>query len=259
MKPNANRNKVILALKKAIVSTFDDAKWRELGYLTDSIDMISGHPRLLRSLYWGDDDYEGCVLTVIPRIIGDDSEKLEIVEEFIGLEKWLKNNDPILFAELYGTGEMAVPLEDIEVAANRLDIMELNRHAARIRQSIRDDPEQAIGSAKELIESILKAVLKIEGEHAGEDIPTLLRRAQRELDLDPRTVGDDAPGKDTIRRTLSNLGQIVVGVAEVRNLYGTGHGRHRSRELEIAHARLIVNAAVTLATFLVEIAHERGL
>lgn len=259
MKSDANKNKVIIALKKAIVSTFDDAKWRELGYLTDSIDIISGHPRLLRSLYWGDDDYEGCVLTVIPRIIGVDSEKLEIIEKYIGLEKWLKDNDPILFAELYGTGEVAVPLEDIEVAANRLDIMELNRHAARIRQSIRDDPEQAIGSAKELIESIFKAVLKIEGEHAGEDIPALLKRAQKELDLDPRTVGDDVPGKDTIRRTLSNLGQIVVGVAEVRNLYGTGHGRHRSRELEIAHARLVVNAAVTLATFLVEIAHERGL
>ncbi len=57
MKIDANHNKAILALKRAIVATFDDAKWRELGYLTDSIEMISGHPRLLRSLYWGDDDY----------------------------------------------------------------------------------------------------------------------------------------------------------------------------------------------------------
>lgn len=259
MKPDANRNKAILALKKAIIATFDDAKWRELGYLTDSINIVSGHPRLLRSLHWGDDDYEGCVLTVIPQIIGDDSEKLEIVERFVGLEDWLRNNDTTLFAELYGTGDMVVPLEDVEEVANRLDIVELNKHAARIRRSIREDPEQAIGSAKELLESVLKAILNIEGEHAGDDIPTLLRRAQRELELDPRNIGEDVPGRETIRRTLSNLGQIVIGVAEVRNLYGTGHGRHRTRELEIAHARLVVNAAVTIATFLVEIAHERGI
>ena len=89
------------------------------------------------------------------------------------------------------------------------------------------------------------------------DVQLLLRRAQKELDLDPSAVGDDVPGGDTIKRTLSNLGQIVVGVAEVRNLYGTGHGRHRSRELEIAHARLVVNAAVTIGTFFVELVRER--
>ncbi len=71
-------------------------------------------------------------------------------------------------------------------------------------------------------------------------------------------VSEDAPGRDTIRRTLSNLGQVVIGVAEVRKLYGTGHGnRYQLRELEIAHARLVVNAAVTIATFLMEIARER--
>lgn len=259
MKLDADRNKVILVLKRAIASTFDDGKWRELGYLTDSIDIISNHPRLLRSLYWGDDDYEGCVITVIPRILGANFEKLEIVENFVGLENWLRQNDTILHSELYGTGDIAVPLEDVEEVANRMDIVELNRHAARIRRSIREDPEQALGSAKELLESVLKSVLNIEGERAGGDIPSLLRQAQRELDLDPRVVGEDVPGKDTIRRTLSNLGQIVIGVAEVRNLYGTGHGRHRSRELEVVHSRLVVNAAITLATFFVELSHERGI
>lgn len=258
MKPDANRNRIIIALKKAIVSSFDDANWRELGYLTDTIDMIQGDRRLLRSLQWGDDDYEGRVITMIPRILGENFEKLEIIEEYVGLENWLKNHDAPLFAELYGTGDTPVPLEDVEGVASRLDVIEINRHAARIRHSLRDDPEQALGSAKELLESVLKAVLNVEGERAGDDIPTLLRQAQRELDLDPKAVGEDVPGKETIRRTLSNLGQVVIGVAEVRNLYGTGHGRHKSRELEIAHARLVVNAAVTLATFLAELAHERG-
>jgi len=257
MKTNVNYNRAILALKRAIVATFDDGKWRELGYLTDSIEMISGHPRLLRSLHWGDDDYEGNVLAVLPRIIGNDPGKLRAVEEFVGLDQWLKENDLALRAEIYDAGEM-VSLEEVEQAAKHLDIVELNKHAARIRNGIRDDPEQAIGSAKELLETTLKAVLRIEGERSADDISALLKRAQKELDLDPKAVTDDTPGKETIKRVLSSLGQIVAGVAEVRNLYGTGHGRHRSRALEIAHARLVVNAAITIATFILEVANERS-
>ena len=60
-----------------------------------------------------------------------------------------------------------------------------------------------------------------------------------------------------MRRTLSNLGQVVLGVAEIQTLYGTGHGRIKSRELEIAHARLVVNAAVSIATFFAEVWQDR--
>jgi hypothetical protein len=79
MRPNVNRNKVILALKRAIEATFDDGTWRELGYLTDSIEIIEGHSRLLRSLYWGDPDYDGNILQVLPKILGQNFENIEIV------------------------------------------------------------------------------------------------------------------------------------------------------------------------------------
>lgn len=79
-----------------------------------------------------------------------------------------------------------------------------------------------------------------------------MKRVQKKLKLDPAAAGGQT-GAETIRRTLSNLGQVVVGVAEVRNLFGTGHGRSRAAELERAQAKLVVNAAVTLATFLTDI------
>jgi len=129
VKANPNPNKVILALKRAIVATFDDGKWRELGYLTDSIEVISGHGRLLRSLYWNDDDYPGNVLAVLPRVIQDDPEKLRVVEEFVNLEEWLRENDPTLHGEVYEGA--VVPLDEVEAAACTLDIVELNKHAAR--------------------------------------------------------------------------------------------------------------------------------
>ncbi|MHB9035145.1 MAG: abortive infection family protein [Armatimonadota bacterium] len=257
MRTNADHNKAILALKRAIIATFNDSKWRELGYLTDSIEVITGHPRLLRSLQWGDEDYEGNVLEVLPWIIGNDSVKLRTTEDFVGLQQWLKENDENFYADLYDA-RVTVPLDEVEQAAKHFDAAELNKHAGRIRHGIKNDPEQAIGSAKEMLETTLKTVLGIEGERTDADISALLKQAREKLDLDPRTVAAEAPGREAIKRTLSSLGQIITGVAEVRNLYGTGHGRHRSRELEIAHARLVVNAAVTIATFLLEVAHERG-
>jgi hypothetical protein len=257
LRTEASKNRALIALKRAVTATFDDGRWRELGYLTDQIELVEGHARLLRSLRWGDDDYDSCVMQVLPVVVGRNFERLEEVADFVGLEAWLRNKDPALYAELYGGGEV-VPLSHVEEAARTRDLNELNRHAARIRRGIADDPSQAIGSAKELLETVLKSVVGDHGEHSSDDIPVLLRRAQRELDLDPSSPDRGVPGADVIRRTISNLGQVVVGVAEVRNLYGTGHGRSRARELNIAHARLVVNAALTLATFLLEVWQERN-
>jgi hypothetical protein len=244
----AIRNKKIVALQRAIVALFDDGRWRELGYLTNSIDAIQSHSRLLRSLSWGDDDYPGCVFQILPRVLGPNDVNMSVVENFVGLEAWLRENDPRLHSELYG--DPTIPLEQVEAASTVLDVSELNRHAARIRRGIQEDPEQALGSAKELLESVLRTILEDHAAKPYEDIPALLKRAQQKLGLDPKSA---QPGAETLRRTLSNLGQVVVGVAELRTLYGTGHGRSKVPELEIAHVRLTVNAAISVASFLVEV------
>jgi hypothetical protein len=58
-------------------------------------------------------------------------------------------------------------------------------------------------------------------------------------------------GSDIIKRLLSNLGTIGNGLAELRGLYGTGHGKHaKTGGLTARHAKLAVGAATTLATFL---------
>ncbi len=247
---NANHNKIVIALQRCIVDTFDESKWTELGYLTDKNTLVSAHPRLLRSLFWGDNDYGGHVFNIIPQIIEGGREQLRIVEEYVGLDEWLKNADANLHAELYDVNEVQA-LSVVEEIAVQTNILEFSKHVTRIRSGIRSDPEQALGSAKELLESVLKAIIGLEGERSNKDIHVLLKEAMRKLDLDAQQR--DVPGKDTIKRTLNNLTQIVVGIAEIRNLYGTGHGRYKSKELQIAHVRLVVNAAVAVASFLIEI------
>ncbi|TAE73026.1 MAG: hypothetical protein EAZ84_13545 [Verrucomicrobia bacterium] len=58
-------------------------------------------------------------------------------------------------------------------------------------------------------------------------------------------------------RILSNLSTVGHGLAELRRLYGTGHGQHGSTSgLTPRHAKLAAGAAATLAIFLFE-THEQ--
>jgi hypothetical protein len=82
-------------------------------------------------------------------------------------------------------------------------------YAARIRYGIAEDPARAIGSAKEPLETVLKTVIGDHGHKSRDDIPELPKKAQAQLDPDPKS----ASGSETLRRTLSNRGQVVHGVA----------------------------------------------
>jgi hypothetical protein len=70
-RPNGRQ---LVALKNRIVSCFTESHWRELGALTETMDMINCHHRLLRSLSWKDSDYDGHALDIINRIIESSPE-----------------------------------------------------------------------------------------------------------------------------------------------------------------------------------------
>ena len=75
--------KAALALRERIVSNFEFEHWEEVGLLTGLSDQISKHPRLLRSLHWGDEDYSGNVLNILRQIADKDSSALSIIDDYI--------------------------------------------------------------------------------------------------------------------------------------------------------------------------------
>ncbi|MCU1500486.1 MAG: hypothetical protein JWM47_4439 [Acidimicrobiales bacterium] len=75
--------KRILALRDRVVADFDAGDWEEIGMLTGHSDLISKHPRLLRSLAWGDEDYAGNVLAIIKRIAEQDADSFVIFENHV--------------------------------------------------------------------------------------------------------------------------------------------------------------------------------
>jgi hypothetical protein len=154
----------------------------------------------------------------------------------------------------------ATHLAEIAAAAAHLNVPELQLQLDRLRNAVDDDPGLAIGTAKELIETVCKTILTECGVayNDSDEVPKLVKETRKQLELLPEQVPAAAKGADTIRTLLSNLAAVASGLAELRNLYGTGHGRGgRGKGLSARHARLAVGAASTLAMFLMETHAER--
>lgn len=143
-----------------------------------------------------------------------------------------------------------------------LDTAHLAVHVERINSAAANDPALAIGSTKELVESTLKTILVGMGvpyEDRKEDVAALLKKVQKALDLVPSEIEGAKRGSEIIRKVLSNLGAIAIGIAELRNLYGTGHGRAGgSSGLTPRHSRLVVGAGAALCSFLLETYEHRS-
>jgi hypothetical protein len=81
--------------------------------------------------------------------------------------------------------------------------------------------------------------------------PELTRRAQKALGLHPEAVSPAQAGFDAIKRLLGALSTVAAGVDEVRNQYGTGHGRAKKVSgLKPRHARLVVRSAAYVGILL---------
>ena len=159
-------------------------------------------------------------------------------------------------AEL-GTG---ASLEDLRKSLSDGGTSYIARQITRMESSIYDDPDLAIGTAKELVETVCHTVLsqrKIEAA-VTLDLPQLVKQTAKALKLTPNDIEDREASAETIRRLLGNLCAITASLAELRNKFGTGHGKSVDvKGLSSRHAKLAVGAASTLALFIHETHQEQ--
>ena len=116
-----------------------------------------------------------------------------------------------------------------------------------------ENPTEAIGKSKELIESCCKTILerlKVEIDKKW-DIVRLVDETVKLLKITPRNIPEAVPEATAIKTILGNLKNIAVNVATLRNAYGSGHGKTASyKGLEPRHAKLAVGSSITLVNFL---------
>lgn len=231
-------------------------------------DWIFTDPRL--KLASGPDDalLEFLVQMVHPVVRPDAAESAEIVRALNDLlrpDGWRLapsgdiSGRPIYAPLRLGEGGGAV-LRLAHEAATRIDSAYISRQVTRMEEAIESDPELAIGTAKDFVEAICKTVLDglNESYAKNDDLPALVKKTTKALRVSRDDIDDTTPAAETIRRMLSSLAQIAQGTAELRNAYGTGHGRSGKTVsgLQSRHARLAVGAAETLGVFLFD-SYER--
>lgn len=115
------------------------------------------------------------------------------------------------------------------------------------------NPTEAIGKAKELIESCCETILERNGITPNKDwkLNQLVDETMKLLEITPKHIPDTAKEATAIKAILGSLRGIATNIAIIRNAYGSGHGKNASyKGLQERHAKLAIGSSVTLVNFL---------
>jgi hypothetical protein len=128
----------------------------------------------------------------------------------------------------------------------------VNKQIRLMNNSIESNPHLALGISKELIETCCKHILN-EAEieiNKDWDIAKLVKETNKQIDLIPFEVENIELAKTSIAKILSGFSNIVHGITELRNSFGTGHGHlPEFKTLDVMYIKLAVSASSELAIF----------
>jgi hypothetical protein len=212
---------------------------------------------------------------------------LRLVAAILDLPRWLQVHEPDLFKLIYADPDAVsaassqvtlkgrhpdsahsdgslhrstldeVTAHAVESAAVRLQVQEMRRQIERIRRDHDDDPEAAVGQAKELVETVCKTILGMAGSDADGDpvrFPRLVKQTLLRLEVDPSQIGvsGDPVQLRAAQQLMGGVSSLLHGVDELRNARGTGHGRSGAPSIDPSVARLAVGVVLPAVTYLVE-------
>jgi hypothetical protein len=157
-------------------------------------------------------------------------------------------------------GYRVLPTAKTPLVSQQKHLMAINSQSvmddwSRMLAAAETDPEDAITAARAVVESTCKSVLE-ELQIPYEDkwsFGRLYKETARALQLSPRGYREQV-----FKQILGGMFSVTNGLAEVRNAFGDAHGKgKRPVRATPRHARLAVNAAGTLAVFLLETLEAR--
>lgn len=76
------------------VENFTGGDWLALGQLTGYLSVVQDHPRLLRSLSFGDEDYAACAAEVLGRIFEQSEAAIDDVVDQYDIDLWYEQKYP---------------------------------------------------------------------------------------------------------------------------------------------------------------------
>ena len=133
-------------------------------------------------------------------------------------------------------------------------LVHIEEHVKGIEQAVVENPGLVFDLAKTLIESTCRTVLKERSLSYSrkDDLPKLLKFVTDDLSFLPSTASDAVEVHESLKRTLSGLKTIILGICELRNNCGfASHGSDSARpRMEGIQALLAAEAADTVVGFL---------
>jgi AbiJ N-terminal domain 5/Abortive infection C-terminus len=235
--------KKTLILARAVEATFSSSEWTEVGYLTETNEWIDRHPRLLRSLSWGDPDYKGHVIEAVNYILSKNKDNLRLLVEYAPITEWLRKNDGGSYHEL-----------GAEVSGMEVQHFEPQTTTDSGHQALAD--AQALlhtrgpGSAVDRIHTGLHAFLKAACDDATipyPDDPSANQLLKLLLEHHP-SLKDFGPRSDDIRRMIRTSASIVDSLGTLRNQASLAHPNEEILGHE--EALFVINLARSLLRFL---------
>ena len=115
-----------------------------------------------------------------------------------------------------------------------------------------DDPALLLGTAKELLESTAKYVLRelsVETSSKTPDFNDLWHLTRKRLNILPENIAGDGDGNKCIKVILQSSWRIIEQVNTLRNLQWTGHGRTLPSGVTREQALLVAREACSMAEF----------
>lgn len=190
-------------------------------------------------------------LTLHPRVRTNESEVHKLVEIY---NKHLGNDGfeviqtdeisgkPIFSVHQKIIGQAGLLAKKVEIK-KYLNTEYVNGKIDIMNEAIRKDTDLAIGTAKELLETTCKSILKQKAVVVDSNwtLPQLLKATTNALDFTPKEAANPESAERSIKQILGGISSIVHGVSELRNSYGTGHGKDADfKALEAKYAKLLV-------------------
>lgn len=238
-----SRSEKILLLSSAITSTFSSSEWTEIGYLTGTDEYIEDHPRLLRSLLWGDDDYKGHVIDATACILDADRANIRKLIEYEPIARWLRSNRQaefdLLDAEVHG-----LEVADTAPSTSSETIQEALADAQALLRT------RGPVSAVDRVHTALHAYLRTACDQIGIVLPKDATANQflKQLIENHPALHDLGPRTDDIRRILRTSASIVDAMGSIRNQASLAHPNEDLLDKE--EALFVVNIARSLIRFL---------
>lgn len=149
--------------------------------------------------------------------------------------------------------ESAILIEHAEELKKKFSSEYLNQEIDLMYKMQKDNPTEAIGKAKELIESCCETILEYKGITPDKEwkLNNYVDETMKLLKITPEHISDTAKEAKAIKAILGSLKGIATNIGIIRTAYGSGHGKSASyKGLQERHAKLAIGSSVTLVNFL---------